>query len=165
MAFDVTDDDPEMGQAPTGAPPGPPASGPPGGGQPPGPPGNLAAFARARMGPQVSTPGPGNMADSMNVVIQAIKLLQQAAMGLPTGSKVHGDVLKAAGTLSRHIGGAAGMGPAAGIQKTMLGDQLKRTVQGAMLPQIQQMLGLGGQQAPKGAPPQAPMPSTPLPGA
>ena len=98
-------------------------------------------------------------------LLQAIKLLQQAAMGLPTGSKIHGDVLRAAGTLSRHIGGAAAMGPAAGIQKTMLGDQLKRTVQGAMLPQIQQMLGMGGQRPPQGQPPQAPMPSTPLPGA
>ena len=68
-------------------------------------------------------------------------------------------------TLTRHIGGAAAMGPAAGIQKTMLGDQLKRTVQGALLPQIQRMIGGGGQPQPQGGQPQAPMPSTPLPGA
>lgn len=157
---DPTEDDPEMGQAPSGAPPGPPVGQP----QPPqGQPGNLAAFARSRMGPQVSAPGPGNQADSMNLVIQAIQILKQAGLGLPPGNKLHADVYKTISTLSRHLGGAAGIGPAVGIQKTMLGDQLKRTVQNALLSRI---LPQGGQGGPGGGgPPQAPMPSTPLPGA
>lgn len=162
MPPDVTDDDPEMGQAPSGASPGPPVSQP----QPPqGEPGNLAAFARSRMGPQVSAPGPGNQADSMALVMQAIQILKQAGMGLPPGNKLHGDVYKTISTLSRHIGGPSAMGPGAGMQKTMLGDQLRRTVQNALLSRILPQMGGGGQQGGQGGPPQAPMPSTPLPGA
>jgi hypothetical protein len=122
----------------------------------------MAAFARSRMGPQVSAPGPGNMADSMNLIIQAINILKQAGMGLPPGDKLHGDVYKTIDRLSKHLGGAGGIGPAVGIQKTMLGDQMRRTVQNQLMSRIQSMMGQGpggqgGQQQP-------PMPSTPLPG-
>lgn len=159
---DVTDDDPEMGQAPGGAPPSPPTGGgPPGDAAPPAPGGDLAAFARSKMGAQVSAPGPGNQADSMNMIVQAIQILKQAGLGLQPGSKIHSDVFRTISQLSRHLGGAAGMGPAVGIQKTMIGDQLKRTVQNALLQRIMGG-GQGGQGG--GAPPQAPMPSTPLPG-
>jgi hypothetical protein len=167
---DVTDDDPEMGQAPDAAP-GPPTGGPPG--QPPGdsaPPapggGDLAAFARSKMGAQVSAPGPGNQADSMNMIIQAIQMLKQAGLGLQPGSKLHSDVFRTISQLSKHMGGAAGMGPAVGIQKTMIGDQLKRTIQNALLQKILGGKGQGGQpgQAGGGGAGGAPMPSTPLPG-
>lgn len=120
----------------------------------------MMAFARSRMGPQVSAPGPGNQADSMNKIIQAINLLKMAGLGLPPGDKVHSDVYKAITSLSRHLGGAAGIGPAAGIQKTMLGDQMKETVKNMLLSRI---IGAKGQSQP-GAPAEAPMPSTPLPG-
>jgi hypothetical protein len=53
------------------------------------------------------------------------------------------------------------MGPAVGIQKTMIGDQLKRTIQNALL---QKIMGSGGQGQPGGGQGGAPMPSTPLPG-
>ena len=163
---DVTDDDPELGQAgptPGGAPP------PPTGGQPPGDSapiqggGDLAAFARSKMGAQVSAPGPGNQADSMNLIIQAIQTLKQAGLGLQPGSKLHSDVFRTISQLSRHLGGAGGMGPAVGIQKTMIGDQLKRTIQNALL---QKIMGSGGGQPgqPGGGQGGAPMPSTPLPG-
>ena len=158
---DPTEDDPEMGQAPSGAPSGPAISQP----QPPqGEPGNLAAFARSKMGPQVSAPGPGNQANSMNLLMQAIQTLKQAGLGMPPGNKVHTDIYKAISQLSRHIGGPAGMGPAAGIQKTMLGDQLRQTVQNALLSRIMGQQGQGGKPG-QGGSPQAPMPSTPLPGA
>ena len=160
---DVTDDNPEMGQAaPGGAPPAPPTGAPDptqgGGGDPSGG-GNLAAFARSRMGPQVSAPGPGNMADSMTTLQQAIQLIQQAALGLPPGSPLHRDALRAASQLSRHLGGAAGMAPGAGVLKTSLGDQLRHTVRNMML---QRVLGMKGQGPGQGSNP--PMPSTPLPG-
>jgi hypothetical protein len=165
---DVTDDDPEMGQGgDDGAPPTPPPTGvaP---GQPPGDSapvqgGDLAAFARSKMGAQPSAPGPGNQADSMNMIIQAIQQLKQAGLGLQPGSKLHGDVFKSITTLSKHLGGAAGMGPAVGIQKTMIGDQLKRTIQNALL---QKILGSQGGKPgqPGGGQGGAPMPSTPLPG-
>jgi hypothetical protein len=124
----------------------------------------MAAFARSRMGPQVSAPGPGNQADSMNLIISAIQTLKQAGLGLQPGSRIHNDVFRTISQLSRHLGGAAGIGPAAGIQQTMLGDQLKRTVQGALLSKIMGQQGQGGKPG-QGGPPQAPMPSTPLPGA
>ena len=174
---DVTDDDPEMGQGgpPGGAPGGPPGAPP---GQPPGdsapqlpgggggPGGDLAAFARSKMGAQVSAPGPGNQADSMNLIIQAIQTLKQAGLGLQPGSKLHSDVFRTISQLSRHLGGAGGMGPAVGIQKTMIGDQLKRTIQNALLQKILGGKGQGGQpgQAGGGGAGGAPMPSTPLPG-
>ena len=163
---DPTQDDASMGQAPDpsgggGAPPpgGPPAPGA-GGAQPPGP--GMAAFARSRMGPQVSAPGPGNQADSLNLVIQAINILKQAGMGLQPGDKLHSDVYKTIQNLSKHLGGAGGIGPALGVQKTMLGDQMRSTVQNMLLSRIQGMMGGGG----KGGAPQQqpPMPSTPLPG-
>jgi hypothetical protein len=113
------------------------------------------------MGPQVSAPGPGNMADSMNMIIQAINLLKQAGMGLQPGDKLHSDVYKTIQNLSKHLGGAGGLGPAVGVQKTMLGDQMRRTVQNQLLSRIQGMMGQGGQGGGAGAPP---MPSTPLPG-
>jgi hypothetical protein len=121
----------------------------------------MAAFARSRMGPQVSAPGPGNQADSMNLIIQAINILKQAGMGLQPGDKLHSDVYKTIQNLSKHLGGAGGIGPAVGIQKTMLGDQMRRTVQNQLLSRIQSMMGQGGQGGGGGAPP---MPSTPLPG-
>src|SRR5580658_10474961 len=163
---DVTDDDPELGQGgappPGGQPPGPPT-----GGQPPGDSapiqggGDLAAFARSKMGAQVSAPGPGNQADSMNLIIQAIQTLKQAGLGLQPGSKLHSDVFRTISQLSRHLGGAGGMGPAVGIQKTMIGDQLKSTIRNALLQKI--LGGQGGQGGGQGG--QAPpMPATPLPG-
>src|SRR5580704_7056085 len=170
---DPSDDDPEMGQSgPPGGAPAPPTGGPPG--QPPGdsapmqggpsgPGGDLAAFARSKMGAQVSAPGPGNQADSMNLIIQAIQTLKQAGLGLQPGSKLHSDVFRTISQLSRHLGGAGGMGTAVGIQKTMIGDQLKRTIQNALL---QKIMGSGGGQPgqPGGGRGGAPMPSTPLPG-
>lgn len=155
MALDPTDDDPSMGQ---GGPPPDPSQGvapPP---QGPGP--GLIAMARNRMGPQVSAPGPGNQADSLNKIIQAINMLKMAGMGLQPGDKLHSDVYKTIQTLSRHLGGVAGMAPAAGVQKTALGDQLRDTVKNMLLSRVmgQQGGGPGG----GGGPP--PMPSTPLPG-
>jgi hypothetical protein len=167
MNGDVTDDDSELGQTPGGPPPGPqPPAGPPGAGG-----GFLASMARNQMGPQISAPGPGNMADAMTKIQQAIGILQQALPGLPLGQKLHTDVTRSIGNLSRHLGGQAGMGPAAGVQKTSLMDQLRDTIRNQML---QRVLGQQGQARPgagaggpagpqpPGGPP--PMPSTPFPG-
>jgi hypothetical protein len=109
------------------------------------------------------------MADSMNKILQAVNLLQQAALGLPAGQRLHTDCLQAAQRLSKHIGGG-GMGPAAGIQKTSLTDQLRDTVRNMMLQRIMQAQrppGAGADRQPAGPSALAgpPMPSTPLPGA
>lgn len=162
MALDPTQDDPSMGQ---GGPPPDPTGG--GGaatpGAPPAGPGpGLIAAARGRMGPQVSAPGPGNQADAMAKVIQAINLLKLAGLGLQPGDKLHTDVYNTINRLSRHLGGVAGMAPAAGVQKTMLGDQMKDTIKNMLLSRIMGQQGQGGQ--PQGGGGGAPMPSTPLPG-
>lgn len=160
---DPTDDDPSMGQ---GGPPPDPMGG--GGAATPGDPGQspqgpgpgMIAMARNRMGPQVSAPGPGNQADSMNKIIQAINLLKMAGLGLQPGDKLHTDVFQTINRLSRHLGGVSGMAPTAGVQKTMLGDQMRDTVKNMLLSRV-----LGGQGGPGGGPQaQPPMPSTPLPG-
>jgi hypothetical protein len=107
------------------------------------------------------------MADSGMLLQQAIQLIQQAALGLQPGSPLHRDALKAATQLSRHLGGATSMGPAMGVQKTMLGDQMKRTVQNMLLQRLFGQQGQGGGGRPGQNPNMgggAPMPSTPLPG-
>jgi hypothetical protein len=118
------------------------------------------------MGPQVSTPGPGNQADASMLLQQAVQLIQQAALGLEPGSQLHRDALRAATQLSRHLGGGAGMGPAVGVQKTMLGDQMKRTIQNQLLQRLFGQKPGGGRpgQTPSPGGQGAPMPSTPLPG-
>ena len=159
--IDPTDDDPTMGQG--GPPPPDPqggAGGPPQGTGGPGP--GLISQARNQMGAQVSAPGPGNQANAKNQIIQAINLLKMAGLGLAPGDKLHTDVYNTINRLSRHLGGVAGMAPAAGVQKTMLGDQLRRTVQQQLMARL---FGQNrGKQGPAGGP-QPPMPSTPLPGA
>lgn len=108
------------------------------------------------------------MADSGMLIQQAIGVMQQAMLGLPAGSPLFRDVNKAIGTLSRHLGGMGGMGPAMGVQKTMLGDQLRRTVQQQLLARLfgqQRGRGQGQQQQGSMGGQQPPMPSTPLPGA
>jgi len=162
---DVTDDDPSLGQVPSGPPPGAGGGQPPGG--PPQPGGFLSAMARNQMGPQVSAPGAGNQADSMIKIQQAIGLLTTAMQGLPPGQKLHTDVNRAIGALSRHLGG--GMAPGgAGAQVTAWRDQLRDTIRNMMLHRImsQQKPQAGGDQQPAGPglPGGPPMPSTPLPG-
>jgi hypothetical protein len=149
------------GPMPGGAPPG----GPPGGGP------ILNALAQRMRGPQVSAPGPGDQASAQTMIMHAIGMLQAALPNLPPGSPLHKDVLNAASRLSRHVPQGA---PAAGVQQTQLGDLLKNVVKNALLQRIMaqqkpQQGGGGGQSAGPsplpGAMAQAPMPSTPLPGA
>ena len=110
----------------------------------------------------------------MTMVMNALGLLQQAITGLQVGSPLNRDALRALNSLSRHVG--QGGAATAGVQQTQLQDLLRNTVRNALLQRImgQQAGGPGGQGqdaggpapgAPPGAMAQAPMPSTPLPGA
>lgn len=160
----------DAGAAPSG--PGPGAGGQPPGAPPAGGGPILASLARRMKGPQVSAPGPGDHASSMTMVTNALGMLNAAIPGLPTGSPIYKDVLKAAQSLSRHIGQTT---PTAGVQATQLQDLLKNIVKNAMLQRImgqqKQVPGQSGGDQPSapspipGAAAQAPMPSTPLPGA
>jgi len=129
----------------------------------------MAAMARARGGPQVSAPGAGDQAHSITMLMQAVAMIQQALPGLPPGSPMHRDALQAATRLSRHANQGA---PGAGVQQTQLQDLLRNVMKNALLQRIMnQKGGAGGPPGAGGAPPggggggEAPMPSTPLPGA
>lgn len=106
----------------------------------------------------------------MTMVMNALGMLQQALPGLQPGSPIHRDALRALNSLSRHVSQGA---PTAGVQQTQLQDLLRNTVRNALLQKImgQQGGGPGGPGGPAGPSPtpgamqQAPMPSTPLPGA
>lgn len=142
-----------------GAAPTPPqgAQGPPPGGGP-----VLAGIAAKQRAQQVSAPGPGDTAQSMSMVSQAVSLLQQAMTGFTAGSPQHRDVLRAISSLSRHM--AQGQ-PTAGQQRTQLQDMMQNMVKNALLSRIMQQQR-GGQGGAGGADQaQAPMPATPTPGA
>jgi hypothetical protein len=123
----------------------------------------MAALARRQQGPQASAPGAGDQASSLTQIQNALAMMQQALPGLQAGSPVHRDVLRALQSLSRHM--AQGQ-PTAGVQQTQLKDMLRAVARNALLSNImnQQQQG-GGQGGTPGAMAQAPMPSTPLPGA
>lgn len=149
---------------------GPPSPG--GGGPPQGPPPGggplLASIAGRQRGPQVSAPGPGDMGQSMGLVMQAYGLLKQALPGLQPGSPIEQDVLRMTQRLSRHLPQGP---PTVGVQQTQLQDLLKNVLKNALIYKIMGQQGGGpggpppGQGGPPGAMAQAPNPSTPLPGA
>lgn len=160
---DSVTDQPDDAGAGAGAP------SPPGGDAPGGPPQAggpiLAALSRQQTSPQISAPGPGNNANSMTMIQNALGLIQQALPGLPQGSPIHSAALKAATQLSRHMAQGA---PTAGVQQTQLMDLLRSTMRNAILQKImgqqgQQQQNMGAPAGPIGG--AAPMPSTPLPGA
>ena len=83
----------------------------------------------------------------------AIDMIQGALPGLPSGSEVHRDALRAVTQLSRHM--PQGI-PSAGVQQTAIQNLLRNTMRNALLQRV--MSQQGG-----GAGPIAP--STPMPGA
>lgn len=124
---------------------------------------------KQRQTPAVSAGGAGNQAQSMTQVKAAVDMITAALPGLGAGTPLYTAALNALRQLSKHL--AQGQ-PTAGVQQTMLQDLLRRTTQNAM---FQKMLGQRGAQGQEGSPDmsagttpqiaQAPMPSTPLPGA
>jgi hypothetical protein len=102
----------------------------------------------------------------MSKLLQAVQMIQQAALGLPPGSPLHRDSLKAAQSLSRHLPQGA---PSIGVQKTGAMDLIRQITQSGFLQQIlgQRGQGGGGPGPPGGGGPaqNAPSPSMPLPGA
>ena len=135
---------------------------PPARGMPPEPRGGpiLAALQRQARGPQVSAPGPGNMADSLGKLKIAIDLMQTALHGFEPQSKQYKDIESALEALSGHL---PELGNQSGLEQTHLVDLLRRKKQNPVLQAISGLLGGGGGEGGQG--PQPPMPSTPLPGA
>ena len=110
-------------------------------------------MARARQGAAPSAPGQGTQANALMQIKSAIDMIQGALPGLPSGSEVHRDALRAVTQLSRHL--PQGI-PTAGVQQTQLQNMLRNTVRNALLQRV--MAQQGGGQGPMA-------PSTPLPGA
>ena len=155
-----------------GTPPGPelgpggPTTPPPQGGGP-----ILAALARRTMSPPVSTPGPGNMAQGLMMLKQAVDMIHAALPSLEAGSPPHKDAIKALTSITRHLPQGAST---AGVQQTQLGDMLRNTARNALLQRIMAQRQQGGGPPgggaqpggqPAGGVPTQPQPSTPLPGA
>lgn len=107
----------------------------------------------------------------MTMLQNGIALIQQALPSLPQGSPIHTSALRAVQQVSRHLGQGQ---PTAGVQQTQLRDLLQSTIRNALLQKIMQQGqqqggqdqgGPAGQSPIPGAMAQAPMPTTPLPGA
>jgi hypothetical protein len=162
MAFtDAADagDDPNAGGGVPAA-----GAGPGAGGADPGAGGNptqgggpvLAALAGQQRSPPVSAPGVGDQSNAMQMIMQAISMMQQALPSLAPGTPLHRDALKAISNMSKHMPQGA---PTAGVQQTHLKDMMRNLVKNALLARI---MSQQKQQSPGAA--NAPMPSTPLPG-
>lgn len=156
---------PPGGAPPGGAPGGAPA-GPPQGGGP-----ILAALAGRQRQTPVSAPGPGDQANSVTLLQQAMGLMNRALPGL-MGQPAYQDVLRALQRINRHFPSQGQ--PTAGQQQTHMQDFLQNLKKNAMIAMImgQQKRPPGqSDDQPSGASPlpgagsSAPMPSTPLPGA
>ena len=164
------------GMDPTSAPDdvggGAPPPQPPGGGGPPDGGPLIASLAQRQNQPQVSAPGMGDQAASMTLVAQALGMLEKALPGLGAGSKQHTEVSRMIHGMSRMVGRTQ---PTLGVQKTNMMDQMQQLGKNALLFQLMQQQQQKGGQPDQGGPAgpspipgasaQAPMPSTPLPGA
>lgn len=114
--------------------------------------------------PPVTAPGPGNMAQGMNLMTEAHGLMTKALPNFPPGSPQWKDCHKALGMIAKHMAQTA---PDAGVQQTNLLDQIKNVAKNALLQRIMQSQGGqgGGPGGPSMAEPGSPSPATPLPGA
>lgn len=160
----------DPGNEPDSTPQGPGGPGAPGGGGAPpgGPPQGggpiLAMLGKQQTSPPVTAPGPGNMANGMNLMTQAHGLLTQALQNFPPGSPQWKDVHKSLGMIAKHMAQTA---PDAGVQQTNLLDMVQRVAKNALLQRIMQQKGGGGGEpgGPGSGMPGSPNPATPLPGA
>jgi hypothetical protein len=123
------------------------------------------------MSPPTSTPGPGNMAQGLMMLKQAVDMIHAALPNLDASSQQHKDAVKALSSITKHLPGGA---PTAGVQQTQLQDMLRNTQRNALLQKLMAQRqaggGQGGQGGGQGGPAaggadQGGVPSTPLPGA
>ena len=144
------------GPPPAGAPPGGPPGAPPGGGP------ILAMLGKQQ--PPVTAPGPGNMAQGMNLMTKAHGLLTQALSNFPAGSPQWKDCHKSLGMIAKHMAQEA---PSASTQQTVLLDMAQNAAKNALLQRIIQSKSQspGGGEGPGSGQPGIPSPATPLPGA
>lgn len=119
--------------APPGAPPQPPGMQPP----------------PANVGPGTSPGGnQGNQAAATLDIQNGLKMLQRALPNIPMGTPLHTDVLKAVGSIAKHMGEAAGE---QGLHAQSMMQMIRQ--QQAQAPQLAAMRAMGGGPTnPAGAP-------------
>ena len=83
---------------------------------------------------------PGSQAQSLSMVREAVRLLQQALPGIPLGSDPHKDVLKAITSLSKSVPPSAEI---PGIQTSTLAGLQKSAQDNAVLRQLAGAMGQG----------------------
>lgn len=120
----------------------------------------LAALQRSARGPQVSAPGPGNMAAGLGQLKIAVDMMQTALQGFEPESKPYVDISNALDKLTPYL---PQMGNQSQLERTHIMDILQKAKQNPVLQALSNLIGGGGAPEPQG--PQPPMPSTPLPGA
>ena len=123
----------------------------------------MASLGRPQMPP--STFGPGRQADSVNMLMMAIKMAKQAYMGLPPGTKDHKRLGQAINHLDALVPQMSGQMPGVGIQGTLLTQLFRNLGSSPILQSLGGGMGGGaggggGQQVAQAQPP-----STPFPGA
>lgn len=108
----------------------------------------------------VPSGAPGQSANALAKVREAIKILEAALPALPTGSDPYKSVLSAIQSISKHVSPSDEI---PGVQQTALRDIGQQSSQNAMLQQLMRSMGSaspggapGGGASPPGAPP-APM--------
>jgi len=109
----------------------------------------------------VPTGSPGNNANALSQVREAIKILEKALPNLPTGSDPYKAVLSAIQSVSRHVTPSAEV---PGVQQTTLRDMQQNAQQSGMLQSVMRSLGGGGGGPPGPAGLPAPSGGPPAPG-
>jgi hypothetical protein len=98
------------------------------------------------------TGNPGQAANSLAKVREAVKILEAALPQLPTGSEPYKAVLDAITKISKHV---APSGEVPGVQATALRDLGQQAQKSAMLQSLMRSMGSSeaGGNAPAGSPP------------
>jgi hypothetical protein len=113
----------------------------------------------ANVGPG-TTPGAnqGLQAAATLDIQNGLKMLQRALPNVPMGTPLHTDILKAVGSIAKHMGEAGGEG---GLHASGMMQMLKQ--QAAQAPQLAAMRAMGGGPTNPGGPPATPAPPMPPP--
>src|SRR5437899_3595465 len=107
-----------------------------------------APMGASPMGPP--TGNPGQQANALAQVREAIKILEKALPELSTGSEPYKAVLNAISSVSKHVSPSAEV---PGVQQTALRDLGQSAQSSAMMQSLMRSLAGAGQGAPGGQPP------------
>lgn len=96
------------------------------------------------------TGNPGQAADALATLREAVKILERALPGLPTGSDPYKAVLNAIASITKHVSPSSEV---PGVQQTALRDLQQSASQSGMMQSLMRSLAGAGGGAPGGSPP------------